>query len=153
MDNETPVAGGSPKTLSGNRVTAHTGALYPIIQAPMTWIARAQLVSAVSAAGAMGLMENSSRDLEVTQREFNAIRAATNRPFGVNLPVRFLKADEREEARIIDWLLANRVRFVTTSAGDPRRYIKQLKGAASSSTTRSRRLRPRSKRSMRGWMA
>lgn len=118
-----------PRTIAGNRVTAHTGSLYPIIQAPMTWIARSPLVTAVSAAGGFGLLENSSRDLSVTQREFAAIRAATNQPFGVNLPVRFLKVDESEESAIIDWLLANGVHFVTTSAGDPTRYARRLKDA------------------------
>ena len=50
----------------GNRVTAHTRSRYPIFQSPMTWIARAPLVTAVSAAGGMGLLENSIRDLSVT---------------------------------------------------------------------------------------
>ncbi len=113
----------------GNRVTAHTRSRYPIFQSPMTWIARAPLVSAVSAAGAMGLLENSIRDLSVTQREFLAIRAATNQPFGVNLPVRYLQMDPKEESAIIDWLLSQGIHFVTTSAGDPTRYTKMLKDA------------------------
>jgi len=95
----------------------------------MTWIARAPLVSAVSAAGAMGLLENSIRDLSVTIREFTAIRAATNQPFGVNLPVRYLQMDPKEEKAIIDWLLGQGIHFVTTSAGDPTRYTRLLKDA------------------------
>jgi enoyl-[acyl-carrier protein] reductase II len=113
----------------GNRVIAHTRSRYPIFQSPMTWIARAPLVSAVSAAGAVGLLESSARDLTMTTREFNAIRAATNQPFGVNLPVRFLQADPKEESAIIDWLLAQRIHFATTSAGDPGRYVRRLKDA------------------------
>ncbi|MBS0541263.1 MAG: nitronate monooxygenase [Proteobacteria bacterium] len=113
----------------GNRVTAHTRSRYPIFQSPMTWIARAPLVSAVSAAGAMGLLENSIRDLAVTKREFTAIRAATNQPFGVNLPVRYLQMDPKEEKAIIDWLLSQGIHFVTTSAGDPTRYTRLLKDA------------------------
>ena len=113
----------------GNRVTAHTRSRYPIFQSPMTWIARAPLVSAVSAAGGMGLLENSIRDLSVTQREFFAIRAATNQPFGVNLPVRYLQMDPKEESAIIDWLLGQGIHFVTTSAGDPTRYTRMLKDA------------------------
>jgi enoyl-[acyl-carrier protein] reductase II len=113
----------------GNRVTAHTRSRYPIFQSPMTWIARAPLVSAVSAAGGMGLLENSIRDLSVTQREFLAIRATTNQPFGVNLPVRYLQMDPREESAIIDWLLGQGIHFVTTSAGDPTRYTRMLKDA------------------------
>ena len=113
----------------GNRVTAHTRSRYPIFQSPMTWIARAPLVSAVSAAGGMGLLENSVRDLAVTTREFAAIRASTNQPFGVNLPVRYLQMDPVEERAIIDWLLGQGVHFVTTSAGDPNRYTRMLKDA------------------------
>ncbi len=113
----------------GNRVTAHTRSRYPIFQSPMTWIARAPLVSAVSAAGGMGLLENSIRDLSVTTREFTAIRTATNRPFGVNLPVRYLQMDPQEERAIIDWLLGQGIHFVTTSAGDPMRYTRLLKDA------------------------
>jgi enoyl-[acyl-carrier protein] reductase II len=113
----------------GNRVTAHTRSRYPIFQSPMTWIARAPLVTAVSAAGAMGLLENSIRDLSVTTREFTAIRAATNQPFGVNLPIRYLQMDPREEKAIIDWLLSQGIHFVTTSAGDPTRYTRLLKDA------------------------
>ena len=113
----------------GNRVTAHTRSRYPIFQSPMTWIARAPLVTAVSAAGGMGLLENSIRDLSVTTSEFTAIRAATNQPFGVNLPIRYLQMDPKEEKAIIDWLLGQGIHFVTTSAGDPTRYTKLLKDA------------------------
>src|SRR5438045_1338855 len=113
----------------GNRVIAHTRSRYPIFQSPMTWIARAPLVSAVSAAGGMGLLESSARDLSMTTREFAAIRAATNQPFGVNLPVRYLQTDPKEERAIIDWLLEQRVHFMTTSAGDTGRYVKSLKDA------------------------
>jgi enoyl-[acyl-carrier protein] reductase II len=117
------------RTFAGNRVVRDTGARFPVIQAPMSWIARAQLASAVSAAGGFGLLENSSRDLSVTQREFAAIRAATDQPFGLNLPVKFLKTNEADERAILDWVVAQGVRFVTTSAGDPRRYIGPLKAA------------------------
>ena len=117
------------EAFSGNRFLAHTGARYPIIQAPMTWIARARLASAVSAAGALGMMETSSVDIEVTRREFAAIKAATPNPFGVNLPVMFLRQNEDMERQIIDWLIEHGVRFVTTSAGDPRRHVRRLKDA------------------------
>src|SRR4030095_8275375 len=97
----------------GNRVTAHTRSRYPIFQSPMTWIARAPLVSAVSAAGGMGLLENSIADLSVTTREFTAIRAAPTQRFGVTLPVRYLQANQEMEKKIIDWLLGQGIHFVT----------------------------------------
>lgn len=113
----------------GNRVVAHTGARYPIIQAPMTWVARARLTSAVSAAGGMGIMETSSVDIEVTRRELEAIRAETDRPFGVNFAILFLRRDEDMERMIVKWVVEQGVRFVTTSAGNPRRHAHQLKEA------------------------
>lgn len=117
------------EAFANNRVVAHTGAKYPIIQAPMTWIARARLTAAVSAAGGFGVMETSSVDLDVTRREYQAIRTATDRPFGVNLAIMFLRQNEAMERAIIDWLVDNGVRFVTTSAGNPRRHVARLKQA------------------------
>jgi len=114
---------------AGNRVVAHTGALYPIIQAPMTWIARAQLTAAVSAAGGIGVMETSSVDVEITRREYETIQATTDRPFGVNLPILFLRQNEEMERAILAWIIDHGVRFVTTSAGNPRRHVQQLKDA------------------------
>ena len=75
-----------------NRVLAHTGARYPIVQAPMGWIARRQLASAVSRAGGLGIIETSSGETEACVAEIQAMRA-TGLPFGVNLPIRFLKDD------------------------------------------------------------
>ncbi len=75
-----------------NRVLAHTGARYPIVQAPMGWIARTQLASAVSRAGGLGIIETSSGETENCQVEIKKM-AALGLPFGVNLPIRFLKDD------------------------------------------------------------
>lgn len=118
-----------PGLFPGNRFLAHSGAKFPIIQAPMTWIARAQLASAVSKAGALGMMETSSVDIAVTRREFAAIKAATSAPFGINLPIMFLRQNEDMEKQILDFLVEQKVRFVTTSAGNPRRHVERLKGA------------------------
>jgi len=95
----------------------------------MTWIARAQLTGAVSAAGAFGVMETSSVDLDVTRREFTAIKERTDAPFGVNLAILFLRQKEEMERKIISWLIDNGVHFVTTSAGNPRRHVEQLSEA------------------------
>jgi enoyl-[acyl-carrier protein] reductase II len=58
-----------------NRVLAHTGARYPIVQAPMGWIARTQLASAVSRAGGLGIIEISSGETEACQAEINKMKA------------------------------------------------------------------------------
>jgi enoyl-[acyl-carrier protein] reductase II len=106
-----------------NRVLAHTGAKYPIVQAPMGWIARTQLASAVSRAGGLGVIETSSGETENCQAEIRKM-AALKLPFGVNLPIRFLKDDA-----MLKFVCASGVKFVTTSAGSPAKFIAPLKGA------------------------
>jgi enoyl-[acyl-carrier protein] reductase II len=59
-----------------NRVLAHTGARYPIVQAPMGWIARSTLASAVSRAGGLGIIETSSGETANCQREITAMVAS-----------------------------------------------------------------------------
>ena len=76
-----------------NRVTAHTGSKYPIIQAPMGWIARSQLASAVCEAGGMGIIETSSGEIDNCKKEIQMMSKLTDKPFGVNLPLLFLKDD------------------------------------------------------------
>lgn len=106
-----------------NRVLAHTGARYPILQAPMGWIARRQLASAVSRAGGLGIIETSSGETEACIAEIRAMRD-TGLPFGVNLPIRFLK----DEA-MLRFVCTSGVRFVTTSAGSPARFVGPLHDA------------------------
>ena len=106
-----------------NRVLAHTGARYPIVQAPMGWIARTQLASAVSRAGGLGIIETSSGETEACQLEINKMKAL-NLPFGVNLPIRFLRDDA-----MLKFVCNSGVKFVTTSAGSPAKFIAPLKGA------------------------
>ena len=110
-------------THSANRVLAHTGAKYPIVQAPMGWIARTQLASAVSRAGGLGIIETSSGETENCQIEIKKM-AALGMPFGVNLPIRFLKDDA-----MLQFVCASGVKFVTTSAGSPAKFIAPLKDA------------------------
>ncbi len=106
-----------------NRVLAHTGARFPIVQAPMGWIARTQLASAVSRAGGLGIIETSSGETENCQVEIKKM-AALGLPFGVNLPIRFLKDDA-----MLKFVCASGVKFVTTSAGSPAKFIAPLKDA------------------------
>ncbi len=115
-------------TFKNNRVVRDTGALYPILQSPMSWIARSSLVSAVSAAGATGMLETSS-GFPIVQREYDAIRARTDRPFGINVAIKFIKDRPEVEKAVLDWALDGRTKFMTTSAGDPRRHIERIKGA------------------------
>jgi len=107
-----------------NRVIEHTGSKYPIIQAPMGWIARSKLASAVSSAGGMGIIETSSGEIENCKKEIQLMSKLTDKPFGVNLPLLFLKDDA-----MIKFCVESGVKFVTTSAGDPTKYVNTLKDA------------------------
>src|SRR4029077_7733879 len=106
-----------------NRITEMLGVEYPIVQAPMGWIARAQLASAVSNAGALGIIETSSGELDAVRGEIRKMRDLTDRPFGVNIAQLFVR-----DPSIVEFVVEQGVRFVTTSAADPNRYTRQLKG-------------------------
>jgi len=107
-----------------NRVTELLGVEYPIVQAPMGWIARAQLASAVSNAGGLGIIETSSGELDAVRQEIKKMRALTSKPFGVNIAQAFVR-----DAGIVDFVIDQGIKFVTTSAGDPQRYCAALKEA------------------------
>ena len=107
-----------------NRVIDHTGAKYPIIQAPMGWIARSQLASSVCEAGGMGIIETSSGEIDNCKEEILKMPKLTDKPFGVNLPLLFLKDDS-----MVKFCVDAGVKFVTTSAGDPTKYVSVLKEA------------------------
>ena len=107
-----------------NRVTELLGVEIPIVQAPMGWIARAELASAVSNAGGMGIIETSSGELDAVRDEIRKMRDLTDKPFGVNIAQLFVR-----DPKIVDFVVAQGVRFVTTSAGDPSKLTAQLKSA------------------------
>jgi len=107
-----------------NRVTRLMGVKYPIVQAPMGWIARAQLASAVSNAGGMGIIETASGELDAIRLEIKKMRTLTDKPFGVNIALMYVKDPD-----IVKFVVDEGVRFVTTSAGDPSRYCAELKEA------------------------
>jgi len=107
-----------------NRFLEHTGAQYPIVQAPMGWIARSQLASAVCEAGGLGIIETSSGETEACQAEIKKMQEMTDKPFGVNLPIMFL-----HDPAILDFVCNSGVKFVTTSAGSPKKFIGPLKAA------------------------
>lgn len=107
-----------------NRITEMLGVEYPIIQAPMGWIARAQLASAVSNAGGLGIIETSSGQLDAIRGEIKKMRQLTDKPFGVNIAQAFVRDPD-----IVSFVIDQGVKFVTTSAGDPQRYCAALKEA------------------------
>jgi enoyl-[acyl-carrier protein] reductase II len=104
-----------------NRVTQLLGVEHPIVQAPMGYIARAQLASAVSNAGALGIIETSSGRLEEVRDEIAKMRDLTDKPFGVNIAQAFVR-----DPGIVEFVHDQGVRFATTSAGDPHRFTDAL---------------------------
>ena len=106
-----------------NRVTRMFGVEIPIVQAPMGFIAKPALVSAVANAGAIGLVPG-SLGIDEVRDDIRRTRDLTDKPFGVNLPIAFV-----QDIRIIDMIVEEGIRFVTTSAGSPEKHTKTLKAA------------------------
>jgi len=90
----------------------------------MGWIARAQLASAVSNAGGLGIIETSSGELDAVREEIRKMRDLTDKPFGVNIAQLFVR-----DPSIVEFVIEQGVRFVTTSAGNPMQYTASLKAA------------------------
>jgi enoyl-[acyl-carrier protein] reductase II len=107
-----------------SRVSDLLGVDYPIVQAPMGYIARAQLASAVSNAGGLGIIETSSGELDAIRSEIRKMRDLTDKPFGVNIAQLFVR-----DPGIVDFVAAQGVRFATTSAGNPLQFTRALKAA------------------------
>ncbi|OHU02633.1 2-nitropropane dioxygenase [Mycobacteroides chelonae] len=105
-----------------NRVTEMLGVERPIVQAPMGWIARSQLASAVCEAGGLGIIETSSGELDAIKDEIRLMRQLTDKPFGVNIAQAFVR-----DPSIAQFVVDQGVTFVTTSAGDPNKYTRILK--------------------------
>ncbi|QOR76520.1 MAG: nitronate monooxygenase [Thermoflavifilum sp.] len=105
-----------------NRITRLFGIQYPIIQAGMVWTAGWRLASAVSNAGGLGLIGSGSMYPEVLREHIRKCRAATDKPFGVNVPL--LYPDIDQHMRII---VEEGVRIVFTSGGSPAKWTSFLK--------------------------
>ena len=107
-----------------NRVTDMTGTDYPIIQAPMGWIARAQLAAAVSNAGGLGVIETSSGEFDNIRAEVAKMRELTDKPFGMNVALSYVKG-----SNIVDFVIEQGIKFVTTSSGSPSVYTRVFQEA------------------------
>jgi enoyl-[acyl-carrier protein] reductase II len=114
---------GNPMALK-TRITEMLEIEKPIIQAAMGWIARSQLSSAFSNAGGMGIIETSSGELDAVRAEILKMRDLTDKPFGVNVAQAFVRDPD-----IVQFVIDQGIKFVTTSAGNPKKYTSQLKEA------------------------
>lgn len=95
---------------------------YPIIQAGMVWVSGWKLALAVSNEGGLGLIGSGSMKPELLREHIQKCRAATDKPFGVNIPL--LRGDAEELVRIT---IEEGVKIVFSSAGHPGKFIKLLK--------------------------
>ena len=105
-----------------NRIQKIFSIDYPIIQAGMVWCSGWRLASAVSNAGGLGLIGAGSMYPEVLRTHIQKCKAATNRPFGVNVPLLYPDID-----KIMQIIAEEKVKIVFTSAGNPATWTKVLK--------------------------
>lgn len=104
-----------------NRVCRLFGIKYPIIQGGMVWCSGWRLASAVSNAGGLGLLGAGSMHPETLQEHIRKCKAATDKPFGVNVPLMYPELD-----RIMDIIIEEGIKIVFTSAGSPAKWTERL---------------------------
>ena len=105
-----------------NKITALFDIKYPIIQAGMIWNSGWRLASAASNAGALGLIGAGSMYPDVLREHIQKCKAATNKPFGVNVPMLYPNIEE-----IMNIIVDEDVKIVFTSAGNPKTWTSWLK--------------------------
>lgn len=106
----------------GNRVTQLFGIKYPIIQAGMIWCSGWRLASAVSNAGGLGIIGAGSMYPDVLREHLQKCKAATDKPFAVNLPLLYPDIEKH-----IEIIIEEGVKIVFTSAGNPMTWTAKLK--------------------------
>lgn len=107
-----------------NRITEMLGIKYPIIQGAMQDVAKAGLVAAVSNAGGLGVLASGQDTPEQVREEIRKVKELTDKPFAVNLMFLNKKVPE-----IVDVVIEEGVKIVTTGAGTPKLYMPKLKEA------------------------
>ncbi|MCK9180472.1 MAG: nitronate monooxygenase [Bacteroides sp.] len=104
-----------------NRICSLFNIQYPIIQGGMVWCSGWRLASAVSNAGGLGLIGAGSMYPEVLKEHIQKCKAATNKPFGVNVPLNYPQIEE-----IMQIIIDEGIKIVFTSAGSPKVWTKKL---------------------------
>src|ERR1700741_1293895 len=100
-----------------NAITSLFGIQYPIIQAGMIWCAGWELASAVSNAGGLGLIGSGYMYPEILREHIQKCKAATDKPFGVNVPLLFPDIEE-----VMKIIVEEGVKIVFVSAGNPKAW-------------------------------
>lgn len=104
-----------------NRITSLFGIKYPIIQGGMVWCSGWRLASAVSNAGALGLLGAGSMHPETLIEHIHKMKAATDNPWGINVPLMYPEID-----RLMEIIVNEGVKIVFTSAGSPKKFTPML---------------------------
>ena len=105
-----------------NRITSLFNIRYPIIQAGMIWCSGWELASAVSNAGGLGIIGSGSMSPDILREHIRKCMKATDKPFGVNLPLIYPQAEEHVKV-----ILEEKIKIVFTSAGNPAKYTNLFK--------------------------
>ena len=105
-----------------NKITQLFNIRYPIIQGGMIWCSGWELASAVSNAGGLGLIGSGSMYPDILRHHIRKCKAATGKPFGVNVPLLYPQTDDH-----INIIVKEGVKIVFTSAGNPKKYTSFLK--------------------------
>lgn len=105
-----------------NRISTLLGIRYPIIQGGMVWCSGWRLASAVSNSGGLGLIGAGSMHPEVLRQHIRKCKAATDNPFGVNIPLMYPQIEE-----VMNIVVEEGVKIVFTSAGNPKTWTGWLK--------------------------
>lgn len=105
-----------------NKIAELFNIKFPIIQGGMIWCSGWELASAVSNAGGLGIIGSGSMYPEVLREHIQKCKKATDKPFGVNVPLLYPQTDEH-----IKIILEEGVKIVFTSAGNPKKYTRFLK--------------------------
>ena len=106
------------------RITELFGIEYPVIQGGMVWISGWRLAAAVSNAGGLGLLGAGSMHPETLLEHIQKMKAATTKPWGVNIPLMYPEID-----RVIEMIISEGVKIVFTSAGSPKKYTQRFHDA------------------------
>jgi len=107
--------------MSENRICKLFGIKYPVVQGGMVWCSGWRLASAVSNCGGLGLIGAGSMHPDVLEEHIRKTKLATNKPFGVNVPLLYPEIE-----RLIDIIIKEKVKIVFTSAGSPKKWTSKL---------------------------
>jgi len=107
--------------MSENKICSLFGIKYPVVQGGMVWCSGWRLASAVSNCGGLGLIGSGSMHPDVLEEHIRKTKLATNKPFGVNVPLLYPEID-----RLINIIIKEKVKIVFTSAGSPKKWTSLL---------------------------